>query len=80
MQHASFSQCNAAMVLAKPLTSKPRDVAIKLVDCLGSRLDGVCEPPEIAGPGFINLKLRDDYVSGRLRAMVGDKDRLGIQR
>lgn len=73
-------QCNAAMVLAKPLTSKPRDVATKLVECLGSRLGGVCEPPEIAGPGFINLKLRDDFVAVRLRAMVADKNRLGIQR
>lgn len=75
-----FLQCNAAMVLAKPLSSKPRDVATRLVECLGSKLGGVCETPEIAGPGFINLKLRDDFVTDKLRTMVADKNRLGIQR
>jgi arginyl-tRNA synthetase len=47
--------CNAAMVLAKPLGMSPRAVAEKLVEAL--RGDRDIESLEIAGPGFINLRL-----------------------
>lgn len=50
---------NAAMVLAKPAGLKPRDVAEKLLARL-KELDGVAAA-EIAGPGFINLRLSDDF-------------------
>ncbi|TYC87483.1 arginine--tRNA ligase [Novosphingobium sp. BW1] len=46
---------NAAMVLAKPAKIKPRDLAEALVAEL-SKLDAVTSA-EIAGPGFINLRL-----------------------
>ncbi|WP_226637645.1 arginine--tRNA ligase [Novosphingobium profundi] len=46
---------NAAMVLAKPAKMKPRDLAEALVAEL-SKLDAVTSA-EIAGPGFINLRL-----------------------
>ena len=68
------------MVLAKPLSSKPRDVASKLVEGLESRLSALCEAPEIAGPGFINLRLKDEFVAAKLKSMVGDRERLGITR
>lgn len=68
------------MVLTKPLSSKPRDVASKLAEQLGSRLGGMCDAPEIAGPGFINLRLKDDFVAAKLKGMIGDGDRLGIPR
>ena len=48
---------NAAMVLAKPAAMKPRDLAALLVGRL-SHSPGVREA-EIAGPGFINLRLDD---------------------
>ncbi|WP_366555989.1 arginine--tRNA ligase [Aquibaculum sediminis] len=61
---------NAAMVLAKPAGRKPRDVAEMLAEEL-RRLEGV-ESVEIAGPGFINLRLSDDVwyrqLAGILRA------------
>ena len=43
------------------------------------RLDvtGLCEPPEIAGPGFINLRVSDAWLAERLQAAVGDP-RLGV--
>ncbi|MDX1402796.1 MAG: arginine--tRNA ligase, partial [Kiloniellales bacterium] len=49
---------NAAMVLAKPSGLKPRDIA----EVLAARLQGHpdVERAEIAGPGFINLRLQDD--------------------
>src|SRR6218665_2012717 len=47
---------NAAMVLAKPLKSNPRAVAEQLVAEL--RKETMVESAEIAGPGFINIKLK----------------------
>jgi arginyl-tRNA synthetase len=68
-------QANMAMPLAKRLGRSPRQVAAEIV----ARLDvtDLCAPPEIAGPGFINLRIRDDWLVQRLSAAVGDP-RLGI--
>lgn len=55
---------NAAMVLAKPAGLKPRDLAAKLAARLGA-LDEVAAA-EIAGPGFINLRLSDTFWRARL--------------
>lgn len=68
-------QCNAAFSIAKPLNSKPRDVAFKLVDSL--EISDIFETPTIAGPGFINLKLRQDFVMRQLEMMFRDTQRLG---
>lgn len=46
---------NAAMILAKPAGAKPRDIAEKIVEKL-TAIDRV-EAAEVAGPGFINLRL-----------------------
>src|SRR5687767_3173691 len=53
-------QVNAAMALAKQLGRPPREVAAEIV----SRLDvaDVCEAPEIAGPGFVNLRLLPSFL------------------
>ena len=50
---------NAAMVLAKPAGRKPRELAEKIAEKLRG-LDDV-EAVEIAGPGFINLRLADSF-------------------
>lgn len=68
------------MELAKPLSSKPRDVASKLAAGLEARLGAICEAPEIAGPGFINLRLKKDFVAQGVKRMVGDSERLAIPR
>src|SRR5262249_22760203 len=39
----------------------------------------VLEKPEIAGPGFINLRLRPEWLAGRAQAMAGD-ERLGVEK
>jgi len=54
-------QCNVAMQLAKPLRSKPRDIAQRIVDAV--KLDDVAEPLEIAGPGFINIRFKDEFLA-----------------
>nr|MBC8289850.1 arginine--tRNA ligase [Planctomycetota bacterium] len=38
----------------------------------------LCEPPEIAGPGFINLRLKEDWLTTTAQSLVSD-DRLGHQ-
>ena len=65
-QDAKFGdyQANCAMPLAKQLGQPPREIAAKIV--AGLDVADLCEPPEIAGPGFINLRLRDDWLAEQL--------------
>ncbi|MBD2113421.1 MULTISPECIES: arginine--tRNA ligase [Cyanophyceae] len=69
-------QANLAMSLAKPLKQKPRDIATQIVEKLD--VSDLCEPPEIAGPGFINLRFKTTYLEDQLRAMQADP-RLGVE-
>ena len=63
-------QCNAAMSLSKQVGgSKPRDVAVKLVEAFEVKFKGLFETPTIGGPGFINLKLTREYVNHQVRAV-----------
>ncbi|MBF0248629.1 MAG: arginine--tRNA ligase [Alphaproteobacteria bacterium] len=59
---------NAAMVLAKPAGKNPRDIAALLAARAGD-LAGV-EAVEIAGPGFLNLRLSDGFWHARLRDVL----------
>ncbi len=68
-------QFNGAMALAKQLKAKPRDIATNIVEHLD--LASVVEPPEIAGPGFVNLRLTDAFVLSAMAGVVHD-ERLGI--
>ena len=68
-------QANLAMSLAKPLQQKPRDIASQIVEKLD--VSDLCEPPAIAGPGFINLRFKTEYLENQLRAMQADP-RLGV--
>lgn len=70
-------QCNAAMSLSKKLGKPPRKVAEELVAKLN--LSDVCEPPEIAGPGFINLRLQKTPIEKKINAIKTDA-RLGIAK
>ena len=77
-QDAKFGdfQANFAMPLAKQLGRPPRDIAQLVISRL--QLEDICEPPEIAGPGFINLRFRTDFLAAQIRSISGD-DRLGVQ-
>ncbi|EMI45798.1 arginine--tRNA ligase [Rhodopirellula sp. SWK7] len=68
-------QSNACMPLGKKIGQSPRDVATKLVESL--KIEDLCQTPEVAGPGFINLKLRDEFLSNTIADMLGD-DRVGV--
>lgn len=69
-------QANCAMPLGKRLKQPPREIAQQLVDKLD--LDEFCQPPEIAGPGFINLKIRDEWLIQQLQVVLRDEESLGI--
>ena len=69
-------QANCAMPLANKTGANPRELAAEIL----ARLDvgDLCQPPEIAGPGFINLTLRDDWLEQTLSRQVTD-ERLGVE-
>jgi hypothetical protein len=74
-------QVNAAMGLAKNLGMNPRECATQIVESLKSKLDGIMEEPEIAGPGFINLKFTQSYLSSTISKMADDVDgRLAVPK
>lgn len=66
-QFADF-QCNAAMGLAKRLGRKPRDIAADIVAHLD--LEGIADPPQIAGPGFLNIDLTTAWIAERTAEMA----------
>jgi arginyl-tRNA synthetase len=68
-------QANVAMSLAKRLGRPPRDVAAALVEHL--KVDDVCEPVDVSGPGFLNLRLRDAWLGGAVTDLGADA-RLGV--
>jgi arginyl-tRNA synthetase len=68
-------QANIALPLAKQVSLSPREVAGQIVAQL--QLDDLCEAPEIAGPGFINLTLKPAFLEEQLKAIAQDP-RLGI--
>jgi len=78
-QDAKFGdyQSNAAMGLAKKIGQKPRDVAELIKKNL--QISDMCDEPEIAGPGFINLRLKSDWLADHLQAILPDP-RLGVQK
>lgn len=69
-------QANGVMALAKALGQRPRDLAQRVVEAL--HVDDLCEPPEVAGPGFINLRLKPEFLARRLLDIAADLERLGV--
>src|SRR5690349_16187633 len=65
-KHGDY-QANCAMSLAKVLGKKPRDLAQEIADRIPS--DGPLEKPEVAGPGFINVRFRRDWLAGAARTI-----------
>jgi arginyl-tRNA synthetase len=59
---------NAAMVLAKPLGLKPRELALRIATRLEADPD--VASVEVAGPGFVNLRLHDHFWAARLAEIL----------
>ena len=69
-------QANVALPLGKRLGRPPREVAAELASHLD--VSDVCEPPEVSGPGFINFRLREQWIAGQASRMLDDP-RLGLE-
>jgi arginyl-tRNA synthetase len=72
--HGDFA-INAAMVLAKPAGMNPRALA----EALKPKLEAVptIAAVDVAGPGFINLRLHDGAWRDELRTILADGDAYG---
>ena len=66
---------NAAMVLAKPAGMKPRDIATALAEKLAA--DARIDSAQVAGPGFLNLRLAPGVWQGVVGAILQDGDSYG---
>ena len=69
-------QANAAMSLAKRLGTDPRKLAQQIAEAVTRELSAIAEPPEVAGPGFINIRLKPKAIAEMLTAV--DTAALGI--
>ena len=68
-------QSNAALILGKQRGENPRAIAQRLCD-LWAPWD-LCEPPTIAGPGFLNFSLKQEAIAARAAQLLTD-ERLGV--
>ncbi len=73
--HGDFAT-NLAMMLTKVLHKNPREIAQMLVDNLDE--SAFIAKTEIAGPGFINFFISDNFLTSSLQAMADD-ERLGVK-
>ena len=74
-QHGDY-QANIAMPLKGELGQPPLRIAEQLVSRL--QLQDICQPPEIAGPGFINLRFQDAFLARQLNETIRHP-RLGVE-
>jgi arginyl-tRNA synthetase len=70
-------QSNAALILAKQLGENPRAIAQKILDVFDP--SDLCDPPTIAGAGFINCTLRPEAIAAQTAALLRD-ERLGVRK
>ncbi len=70
-------QSNIALSLAKQLKQKPRDTAQQIINHLN--IANLCELPEVAGPGFINLTLKPTALQNLLQTIAQDSQ-LGAEK
>lgn len=61
-------QVSGAMAAAKTLKMNPRELAQKIINSVD--LGGIADKLEIAGPGFINITLNNQYLSDLLADSV----------
>ena len=76
-RHADY-QSNVAMPLAKRVGISPREVATKIISALS--IDDLCEPPAIAGPGFINVRLKKSFLAGAIAESFLSPGTAGIEK
>ena len=73
-QHGDFS-CPAAMQLARVLKRNPREAAAELIAALPA--SDWLEQAEVAGPGFINLRVRAAAKQHIVKTILVERERFG---
>jgi len=65
-------QCNICLVLSKIYKRKPREIAIQFVQTLkeNKNISNLCEDLEIAGPGFINIRLKNNILIEEIKSNI----------
>ena len=65
-------QCNICLVLSKIYKSNPREIAIAFIEALkeNKKISNLCENLEIAGPGFINIKLKNKVLIEAIKSNI----------
>ncbi len=65
-------QCNICLVLSKIYKSNPRKIAIAFIETLkeDKKISNLCENLEIAGPGFINIKLKNKVLIEAIKSNI----------
>jgi arginyl-tRNA synthetase len=65
-------QCNICLVLSKIYKSNPREIAIAFIETLkeNKKISNLCENLEIAGPGFINIKLKNKVLIEAIKSNI----------
>ena len=75
-EHGDF-QINGVMGAAKKAKQNPRELAQKVAEALAG--NDVIESAEVAGPGFINLRLRPEFLAHNIQTALNDA-RFGIAK
>tara|TARA_Y100001968_G_scaffold328033_1_gene374336 strand:- start:525 stop:2339 length:1815 start_codon:yes stop_codon:yes gene_type:complete len=65
-------QCNVCLVLSKIYKKNPRDIASDIIKNLNKNqsISKLCESLEIAGPGFINIKLKGEVLINEVKSNI----------
>ena len=63
-------QSNVALRLAKSQGRPPREVAAGIIEALD--VADLCVPPDVAGPGFINFRLRNEVLAEAVEELLAD--------
>jgi len=71
-------QSNGVMALAKTLKTNPRSLAERVLEEI--HIEDICQSPQIAGPGFINLSLRPEFLAAKIIEIYSDPHRLSIDK
>jgi arginyl-tRNA synthetase len=69
-------QANGCMALAKMLGKNPRELAAEVAREVN--LEPLADAPEVAGPGFLNVRLRDEWIAAALGELLADES-LGVE-
>ena len=73
-QDARFGdyQANMAMPLGKKLSRQPREIASEIVSAVN--MDDICSQVEVAGPGFVNLTINDQWLTDQVNELSNSNE------